>query len=90
MRKFLFLATAFAAAADQVAVGQLLPVGSIDPGSYLSDFFSDVANTGAEPLEVLVGLLQDKVWEKGAQTAFRIALAVNEQAFFEPASGLFV
>ena len=77
-------------AAEQVTAGKLLPVGSIDPGSYLSDFVSDVSNTGPEPLEVQVDLLQDKVWEEGGLTAFRILLAVNMQSFFQPARGLFV
>ena len=82
--------TGRSAAAEQVTGGQLLPVGSIDPGNYLSDFISDVSNTGPEPLVIHVDLLQDKVWEEGAQTAFRILLAVNEQSFFTPTPGLFV
>jgi hypothetical protein len=82
--------TGRSAAAEQVTEGQLLPVGAIDPGNYLSDFASDVSNTGSEPLVVRVDLLHDRVWEQGAQTAFRILLAVNEQSFFSSTPGLFV
>lgn len=77
-------------AADQAAGGQLLPVGSIDPGNYLSDFECKIINKGSDPLLVRVEPLQKRIWEKGGLTAFRILLAVNDEAFFPQTPGLFV
>ena len=77
-------------AAEQVSEGQLLPVGAIDPGNYLSDFESDISNEGTSPLIVNAALMQDWVWERGARTALRIVLAANQESFFRPTPGLFV
>lgn len=77
-------------AAQQVAEGQLLPVGAVDPGNYLSDFESDFINDGDTPLSVQVALMQDQVWEKGGLTALRIVLAANQEGFFRSTPGLFV
>ena len=77
-------------AAEQVSQGQLLPVGAIDPGNYLSDFKSDITNVGTAPLVVKAAMMQDRIWEKGGLMAFRILLAANEESFFRPTPGLFV
>lgn len=77
-------------AAEQVLEGHLLPVGAVDPGNYLSDFECDIKNEGLEPLAVNAALMQDRVWEKGELTSFRIVLAANKESFFRPTAGLFV
>ena len=77
-------------AAEQVSEGQLLPVGAIDPGSYLSDFDSDITNEGREALLVSAALMQEQIWERGGLMALRIVLAANKESFFHPTPGLFV
>jgi hypothetical protein len=77
-------------AVDEVAAGQLLPIGAVDPANYLQDFAFEKSNTSEHPLLFNVELLKDSIWEKGGQTSVRISLLTNEEKYFRTVSGNFV
>ena len=74
-------------AIDEVSEGQLLPIGSIDPGNYLEDFVYEKSNNSDQPLEFHVDLLKESIWEKGEDISMRISLATNNEKYFRTVPG---
>ena len=77
-------------AASSVEEGQLLPIGAVDPASYLQDFEFEKTNRTRSPLLFEADLLKDSIWEKGETDCVRISLVSNSESFFKNVPGEFI
>ena len=77
-------------ASSEVGQGQLLPVGAVDPASYLNDFKFEKTNDTDSPLLVSIDLLRDRIWEKGEDISLRISLITNGIDYYSRVGGCYI